>query len=67
MRVTFWHGFCLISNRTNQIIIMDFKYLYENAKSKANKFMLNGQISAYVNALKEMNQYKKMMVAVVAN
>ena len=46
---------------------MDFKKLYENAKNRANNFMLNGQISAYVSALKEMNQYKKMMVAVVAN
>ena len=46
---------------------MDFKNLYENAKNKANKFMVNGQITAYVSALKEMNQYKKMMVAVVAN
>ncbi len=46
---------------------MDLKNLYENAKNKANNFMLNGQISAYVNALKEMNQYKKMMAVVVAN
>jgi len=46
---------------------MDFKNLYLNAKNKANKFMENGQISAYVTALKEMNQYKKMMTAIVAN
>lgn len=46
---------------------MDFKKLYENAKNKANNFMINGQITAYVNALKEMNQYKKMMTAVLAN
>ncbi len=46
---------------------MDIKKLYENAKNKANSFMVNGQISAYVNALKEMNQYKKMLVVVAAN
>ena len=45
----------------------DFKKLYENAQTKANKFMLNGQISAYVETLREMNQYKKMMLAVIAN
>ncbi|MEE9349540.1 MAG: hypothetical protein V3U80_05790 [Flavobacteriaceae bacterium] len=45
----------------------DFKTLYENAKSKANNFMIKGQISAYVQALKEMNQYKKMMITVIAN
>jgi hypothetical protein len=46
---------------------MDLKKLYQNAKSKANKFMLNGQISNYVIALKEMSKYKKMMITVVAN
>jgi hypothetical protein len=45
----------------------DFNQLYENAKNKANKFMLKGQITAYVAALREMNQYKKMMLAVVSN
>ncbi len=46
---------------------MDIKKLYENAKNNANIFMVKGQISAYVNALKEMNQYKKMLVVVAAN
>ena len=45
----------------------DFKKLYENAKLRASKFMAKGQISAYLQALKEMNQYKTMMIAVVAN
>ena len=45
----------------------DFKILYKNANNRANKFMLKGQITAYVDALKEMNQYKRMMLAVVAN
>ena len=45
----------------------DFRRLYENAKNRANKLMVTGQISAYIDALKEMNQYKKMMLVVVAN
>ena len=45
----------------------DFKKLYENAKIKTNSLMAKGQISAYLQALKEMNQYKTMMIAVVAN
>ena len=40
---------------------------YEIAKYKAIKSMKNGQISAYFNALLEMNKYKRLMLAVVAN
>lgn len=40
---------------------------YNKAKRKATKFMEKGQISAYVNALFEMNHYKKMMLAVSKN
>lgn len=40
---------------------------YEIAKNKSIEFMKNGQISAYFNALLEMNKYKKLMVAIVAN
>ena len=46
---------------------MDFKKLYLNAKEKATLFMENGQISNYVKALKEMNEYKKMMVRIASN
>ncbi len=46
---------------------MNFKKLYLNAKKKANLFMENGQISNYVKALKEMNEYKKMMLVVASN
>jgi hypothetical protein len=46
---------------------MDVKKLYQNAKIKANKFMENGQISNYVIALKEMNQYKRMLTMVASN
>lgn len=45
----------------------DFRRLYENAKNRANRLMVTGQISAYIDALKEVNQYKKMMLVVIAN
>ena len=32
---------------------------YETEKRKAAKFMRNGEISAYLNSLLEMNKYKK--------
>ncbi|WP_341220201.1 hypothetical protein [Polaribacter atrinae] len=44
-----------------------FKKQYETAKNNSIEFMKNGQISAYLNALLEMNKYKRLMVAVVAN
>lgn len=40
---------------------------YEIAKRKANDSMRNGQITQYFDALLEMNKYKKLMIAVVAN
>ena len=40
---------------------------YEIAKNKAKMYMKKGQINAYFEALLEMNKYKRMMVAVVAN
>ena len=40
---------------------------YEIAKSDSKRFMKNGQIGAYLNSLMEMNNYKRLMVAVVAN
>lgn len=40
---------------------------YETAKQNSIEFMKNGQISAYLNALLEMNRYKRLMVAVAAN
>ncbi len=45
----------------------DFKKLYETAKIKANSLMAKGQIAQYIEALKEMNQYKQMMLVVAAN
>ena len=40
---------------------------YEAAKNSAKTYMKNGQIHYYFEALLEMNKYKKLMVAVVAN
>ncbi|MBT7425256.1 MAG: hypothetical protein HN779_04315 [Flavobacterium sp.] len=40
---------------------------YETAKQNSIEFMRTGQISDYFNALLEMNKYKRLLVAVVAN
>ena len=40
---------------------------YENSKNRAVLFMEKGNINAYLNALIEMNKYKKLMVAVTRN
>jgi hypothetical protein len=40
---------------------------YETAKNDSIEFMKNGQIRAYFNALLEMNKYKRLMIAVIAN
>ncbi|MDT0554228.1 hypothetical protein [Urechidicola vernalis] len=40
---------------------------YENAKSRSKDFMKKGNLSAYFETLVEMNNYKKLMVAVAAN
>ena len=65
--VTFWHGSCLYTKRTTKFYMMK-KLIkqYETAKNKAFKFMSKGQLNAYVDALVEMNHYKKM-ITVSAN
>jgi hypothetical protein len=40
---------------------------YENAKNQAMKFMQMGEISAYLQALAEMNKYKRMMTVLAYN
>ena len=47
--------------------MLDLTNKYENAKQSSIEFMKNGQISAYLSALLEMNKYKRLMVAVIAN
>jgi hypothetical protein len=45
----------------------DLTKQYETAKQNSIEFMKLGQISDYLNALLEMNKYKRLMVAVSAN
>ncbi len=45
----------------------DLTKQYETAKQNSIEFMRLGQISDYFNALLEMNKYKRLMAAVVAN
>ena len=47
--------------------MIELKKHYENSKNSAVLFMEKGNISAYINALIEMNRYKKLMVAVARN
>ena len=47
--------------------MIELKKHYENSKSRATLFMEKGNISAYINALVEMNRYKKLMIAVSRN
>jgi hypothetical protein len=51
----------------NKTIMKDLTKQYETAKNNSKEFMKNGQISAYFNALLEMNKYKRLMIAIVAN
>jgi hypothetical protein len=44
-----------------------FSAQYETAKNNSMEIMKNGQISAYFEALLEMNKYKRLMIAVIAN
>jgi hypothetical protein len=44
-----------------------FTKKYEAAKKRSIECMKYGQISAYFAALTEMNTYKKLLIAVVAN
>lgn len=59
--------FVLVLMNTYFFIMNDLKRHYENSKTKAKQLMKKGQIGAYVNALLEMNHYKKLMVAVDSN
>jgi hypothetical protein len=66
--VTFWHETCLpYNNEPKNNTMIDLNSKYENAKLNSMELMKNGQISAYFNALLEMNKYKRLMIAIVAN
>ena len=45
----------------------ELKIQYQTAKNRALHFMRKGQLNSYVDALVEMNRYKKLMMAVQAN
>ncbi len=45
----------------------DLTKQYETAKQNSIEFMRAGKIAEYLSALLEMNKYKRLMVAVVAN
>jgi hypothetical protein len=45
----------------------DLNRKYETAKINSIEFMRSGQISNYFKALLEMNKYKRLMMAVIAN
>lgn len=45
----------------------DIKSQYELAKYKAKQLMQKGQISAYLQQLSEINQYKSLMITMTAN
>ena len=45
----------------------DLNKKYETAKTNSIELMRSGQISNYFKALLEMNKYKRLMIAVIAN
>jgi hypothetical protein len=40
---------------------------HETAKRNAMRFMRNGEITAYLKSLLEVDAYKRLMVAVISN
>lgn len=47
--------------------MIELKKHYTITKKKADLFMKSGNINAYVDALLEMNRYKRLMIAVTNN
>ncbi|WP_186434427.1 hypothetical protein [Lutibacter sp. Hel_I_33_5] len=45
----------------------DLTKKYETSKKNSIEFMKMGLISDYINSLVEMNRYKRLMTAIVAN
>jgi len=45
----------------------DLNKKYETAKTNSIEFMRSGQISNYFNALLEMNKYRRLLNAIIAN
>ena len=66
--VTNWHETCLrVKTQTNLTIMNNLFTEYQNAKLRSKEFMKNGQLHRYFETLIEMNNYKKLMVKVIAN
>jgi len=59
--------FVLIIKELNTFTMIELKKHYESSKNKAVLFMEKGNINDYLNALIEMNRYKKLMLAVARN
>jgi hypothetical protein len=45
----------------------DIKSQYEAAKNRALQLMQKGQIGAYLQTLRKVNQYQSMIIAMTAN
>ena len=67
MDVTFLVLNSLLHITFKESIMKNLKNKYEKAKASALKFMQNGQINAYLNALVEMNKYKTKLIAIKAS
>lgn len=52
---------------TNFFTMNELKQQYQISKDQATFYMKKGQINDYFNALLEIQRYKRLMVAVVAN
>lgn len=66
--VTFWYHSCLSIKATLKFTKMNELILkYEAKKKRAQLFMKNGQISAYIDALFELNHQKHLLRLAIAN
>ncbi|SEC34644.1 hypothetical protein SAMN04489761_2737 [Tenacibaculum sp. MAR_2009_124] len=67
LKIFFGMNFVFYLTQLNHTQMKTLSRQYESAKERANEFMRKGQIPQYFDALLEMNRYKKLMVAVIAN
>ena len=65
--IIFGIKFEILIIQLNNTDMNDLIKQYEKTKKKALQFMQKGQIAAYLQALKEMNTYKTMLLAIAAN
>ena len=55
------------NNPTKLKTMKDLNKKYETAKTNSIEFMRSGQISNYFKALLEMNKYRRLLNAIIAN